>query len=279
MRRQIKRGLLTSVTLIGLTAPAGAQCTSAYTDEVNRFEWTVHSDYRFDVCYDRRYEDDFQYALQWINHAYGVGASKYGITHPLAGVEELTIFLPPSETSRAKWWLATNFCCSGGVAEVHVLTASKYAAGRGEPIDSFAKVLVHEMMNILFYDIDPRHFRLPSWIREGLSEYEAWMTTPHNMALMTGGSSAALPQRVRRADIGFGWTAESLSGRDTTFLVSETYFAGAVVVIVLAEQFGEGFHRQLFESPINDALAGRGVRKWNVFKEIVFWLNRYGAPR
>ena len=278
----------TALAAVLLPGIATAQCESAMSNwhpEVNDFEWTVHSDYRFNVCYDPQFEEDFQYALQWINHSYNIGAAKYGIEHPIVrrGTElTVEIFFFPRQTSYASPSRAANFR-QGNAAEVHLLTASLYAEGRGEPLDSFAKVLVHEMMNVLFYDIDPTHFQLPSWIREGLSEYEGWMTTPYNMGLMKGSSRSSLPQRVDRKDIAFGWFATSLSGKTTGFIVSEVYFAGAVVVIVLAEQFGEGIHRQLFQQPLNDVLAARRsggnerARKWNVFKEIVHWLDRYGA--
>ena len=268
------------LAVFALPTQVFGQCETQYLGthpETNQFEWTLHSDYRFDICYDQQFQEDFEYALQWINHAYNIGATKYCISHPILDFEQVTIFLFPRQTSRASPSYAVNFCCTNKTAEVHLLTASLYAEGRGEPVDSFAKVLIHEMMNVLFYDIDPRHFSMPSWIREGLSEYEAWMTTPYNMGLMTGDTRASLPQRVDRRDIAFGWLATSLSGKTTTFIVSEVYFAGAVVCIVLAEQFGEEIHRELFQQPLNDVLAARQARKWNVFREIVFWLDRYGA--
>ena len=105
------------------------------------------------------------------------------------------------------------------------------------------------------------------------------MSTPWGRNYMT----TRLPQRVKRENIIFGWDASSFKGRDTTLQVSEVYFAGAIVMIVLAEQFGEEIHLELFDNHLNDVLAKRReqgnerARKWNFFKEIVFWLDRYGA--
>ena len=201
-----------------------------------------------------------------------------GITHPIGRLQTpITIFLYPHPTNRVSSSTAANYSIYNDSAEVHILTATEYALDRSEPIEAFAKVLIHEMMNVLFLELD--EYRMPSWIREGLSEFEGYMSTPWGRNYMT----TRLPQRVKREDILFGWDATSFRGPDTTLQVSEVYFAGAVVVTVLAEQFGEGIHRELFDDHLDVVLAkyreqgNERARKWNFFKEIVFWLNRYGA--
>ncbi len=262
-----------------MSIPVRARCLTDFPEwapAADAFEWVEHLDYRFSICYDSQRQEDFQYALRWVNHAYNVGATKYGITHPIDRLNRFTVFLYPRPTGGISSGTAKNIT-SRHVAEIHILSPTLYAEGRSEPLDSFAKVMVHEMMNVLFRDIEPDHFSMPHWILEGLSEYEGWNTTPYNMGRMTGSNHNDLPQRVRRGNIGFGWLATSLSGTTTTFIVSEVYFASAVVMIVLAEQFGEGIHRELFDKPLGEAVVDRGRRKWNIFKEVVFWLERYNA--
>ena len=263
---------------------AAQPCTTNFSNwgvSVDDFNWTPYEDYRYTICYDtisQTHVEDLEYTRRWVNYSYDIAASKYGITHPIGRLQSpITIFLYPSPTNRVSSSTAANYSIYDDSAEVHILTATEYSLGRGEPLEAFAKVLIHEMMNVLFLELD--EYRMPSWIREGLSEFEGYMSTPWGRNYMI----TTLPQRVRREDIIFGWDATSFKGSDTTLQVSEVYFAGAVVVTVLAEQFGEEIHRELFDSHLNYVLAkrqeqgNRRARKWNVFKEIVFWLDRYGA--
>ena len=97
------------------------------------------------------------------------------------------VFLFPTSSDHAQVGRATNLCCfeRGNLewAEIHYLTPSasewdRYPklGGLGYPHNDFhAHVLTHEYFNLVMANI--HRWKVPGWVPEGLSEYEAYHHT------------------------------------------------------------------------------------------------------
>lgn len=271
-----------------------ADCFSIYDESLNQKSWLAHADSRYTICHDAAFADDVPIAVKWIEYAYEVAEVKYGISHPVMAQPcgwghrdcqmealELVVYLHAEDASRVSpsraytawcWWSAE--VCHGPPpdwvrdpryrtrVEVHMLTLSEYDRRRGifypagDPPHEGIKTLVHEVTHFFQFGVmGGPDTGVDDWITEGLAEYEGWMTTAKNKDWMLTHEWYSVPNRMARRDILFGWTAESLNGATTALRATEPYYAGAAIVIVLADLFGEGIHRELLIRPLNEILA------------------------
>ena len=161
-------------------------------------------------------------------------------------------------------------CCTDRVSlEIHIMSPSAPGYGRGQ--DHFIKVLTHEMMNTLHYEArEPPNISPPRWVLEGLAEYEGYFnTTPGNKA---------------RTDWLFEYVYEnlldsliygtSLVSDDFSIISTDRYYASTVVMVFLAEHFGEGVHYELFQRPLVDILRERGLDSFSAFQWLGWWITQ-----
>ena len=259
--------------LIGVPSWSIAQCESLYDSDLNDLTWTVFSESRYTICYDNRYAVDSHLAQTWIDNAFEVALTKYQVVPPVRrrGYDlQITIFLVPTPTSRANSYTATVTCCSDSVnLEIHIMTPS--APYYDQDQDHFIKTLTHEMMNTLHYEArEPPNIVPPLWIREGLAEYEGYFkTTPANEAKVDWLMKYVYENL--RDEIIYG---RNLMGGSPEIISMDRYNGSAVVMIFLAEYFGEDAHYRLFQQPLGDILEEYRIDSLSAFQWLGWWLEQ-----
>ena len=104
------------------------------------------------------------------------------------------------------------------------------------------------MMNLHHYGKDRP--RPPSWIREGLAEYDGYMhTTPYNK----NEAIVDLIAYVDRHERGTFACCSTL-GEEEQMSTTSVYYGGALAMLFLAERLGEGNHVWLFRMTLNELL-------------------------
>lgn len=265
---------LAACLLCLFSAPAWAACESLYDRQLNEWSWSTFSEGRYTICYAPEYTEDTFVAAEWIDNAFRIALDKYGVVPPVqrrGHTLTITIFMVPRPTSRANSSTATVICCQDSVSlEIHIMTPSSRDYGR--PVDDFIKTLTHEMMNTLHYEArEPPNLSPPLWIREGLAEYEGYYnTTPGNRAKVDWLIDYVYENK--RDSILYGRT---LLDDVAQIMSTDRYYGSTVVLIFLADQFGEDLHAQLFEEPLSELLHERyGTTALQAFEDLRVWLYR-----
>ena len=289
-----ERGLRIAVTTVGLLllAPGFAlaqsgRCESRFDDGLQRFDWVAITHSRYVLCHAPGRAEDGAFVRRWLNRTLRVARLKYGVRRPLdhSGRRlSIVVFLPPQPTTYTRRGLITNLCCdregeTDALAEIHYLTPSAwgrppYGGLRYESgLHYHSHYVMHEMMNLLHYAV-PGDRNIPSWIREGLAEYDGFFhTTAWNR-------TEAVDRLVRYVDTRERekiHCCQTLAG--PRLGTSSTYYGSAVILMFLAETFGEASHSRLFEMSLRDYLRGQG---WNVnraFRELQAWFDEQVASR
>ena len=279
---------LSSACLLAVLLPgaahAASDCQSIYDEGLSAFPWSIYQDTRYTLCYDRDYRRDVDLASEWIENAFAIAREKYGVHPPVQRrgyTLQITIFLVSQRTAYASASRATVVCCQDSVSlEIHIMSPSApdylegwtgdpdWVAGMAE--DRFIKTLTHEMMNTLHYESrEPPNISPPRWILEGLAEFEGYYnTTPGNLERVDW--LIEYVYEHERDEIIFGRTLER---GEWTMMTSSRYYGSAVIMIFLAEKFGERIHPQLFTASLRTVLRRFGVdRPLDTFVELGEWL-------
>ena len=266
------KSLLTAALLVMIPKVALGDCNSLYEESASHRSWSVHSDHRYELCYDEATPQDILGAtIEWIEHAYEVGKLKYGVEWPIHArpcrdqecqmVElDLTIFVNPvNAPQRMNWcsYTTSGRCADSNFArdprydsraEIHVNSVSNQRPPYGLTAEErFINTLVHEVMHFVQVGVVQARWPrwLPRWIIEGLATYEGWNTTPGNKRVF----NQNLAGWVDQDEIVFGWDLGSLSVGDTSLHVTEPYHAGAMLSITLADLLGKEIYRELLRRP------------------------------
>ncbi len=258
---------------------AGAECDSRDDDPyLSGLNWASLTYQLYTICYDERYKDDVAIVKRWIDAALELGWQKYGVARPTYRGRPIhtTVFLPPVPTQYTSEGLVQVKCCwtEGLVsAELHYLTPSAWLdnplGGLGIPAkDYHPHYVMHEMLHVVQYSF-PQGSRSPSWIIEGLAEYDSFFyTTRYNRTTAID----LLIRHVHRYDREKIFCCRTLgsSGIATT----SVYYGAAVIMMFLAERFGEGIHVDLLTTPLEEVLKRRGTTVTKTFDELRAWFEQ-----
>ena len=255
---------------------AGAECDSHYDPDSSGLNWASLTYQLYTICYDSRYQNDVAVVERWLDATLELGQQKYGIARPTiygrGGEVHTTVFLPPVPTQYTSEGLVRTACCykdgSGYRAEIHYLTPSVWSGNRlgnlGIPVaDYHPHYVMHEMSHVVQYGF-PQDSRPPAWIIEGLAEYDAFFySTEYNRTL-------AIDSLIRRVHS----EREQLTCCSSGISTSSLYYGGAVIMIFLAERFGEEIHVELLTTPLEDLLVRRGTTAEETYDELLAWLEQ-----
>lgn len=272
------------LVLVGLFLPVSvfAQCTSEWDTQLNNSNWVAMSKHDYTICYGSQYGIDADLVEEWVDQSLSIGLEKYGIPSMTKSGRPLkvTIFLPWSYTSYTRPGMVTNLCCQSRYtdraeyhAEIHYFTPSlwtpplgglRYPTGR----DYHAHYVVHEMLNLLHYSLEDGSYRMPSWLREGLAEYDGYFyTTEWNRTVAID----RLVDRVHSQHREEIFCCQTLRAERQTISTTSRYYGSAVIVMFLAEKFGEEIHGRFFEDELGELIHRRGLEVDVVFQEFVAW--------
>ena len=274
--------VMTCVLLSGFFVPTaeGAICQSRYGTTEHSLTSLKRQDY--EICYDSTLERDADFVKRWVDKSYSIARQKYNISIPRDSQGNrmfITIFLPPSSTNRTGRGYVQNTCCKNELgttyAEVHYLSPSSPDWGL-PPLgglqftnasDYHAHYVVHEMMNLLHYTIDNPQPK--GWIREGLAEYDGYMhTTSYNKSVAIPNLLAYVDRTVRDRII----CCKTL-GSTETIATDSVYYGGALIMLFVAEVFGEGTHKHLFHMSLESVVGFHGWTMQRFFNELRLWLD------
>ena len=268
------------VVLLGSSVLSEAQCVSSQDPSLNQYYWVPIVGQFYTLCYTRGLEDDANQVRRWVDDSYQLGRVKYGITTPTnreRGTLRTTVFLPPEPTSYTGRGRVVNFCCWGSEegydSEMHYLSPAawgdppygglRYPSGE----DYHAHYVMHEMVNLLHYSLEEQN-RLTSWIREGLAEYDGYFHSTEWNRTVGIDRLFEYVNRRKRGDIHCCLT---LSG-ELSIGSSDIYYGSAVIMVYLAEHFGEEIHVELFKDSLTDILRSRlGMGPWQTFAHFSTW--------
>ena len=263
----------------GITrAPAGAECDSRFDPGLSRLNWASVT-YRFyTICYDERYKSDVAVVKRWLDATLELGWQKYGVARPTRRGKDLytTVFLPPVATQYTFPGQIINHCCEGNdpvYAEIHYLTPSVWPGNllgtlRIPADDYHPHYVMHEMSNLMHYSLEPSS-RLTSWLREGLAEYDGYFyTTKYNQTTAID----SLIRRVHQHEREQIFCCRTLG--NPGIATSSRYRGSAVILLFLAERFGEEIHAELFTAPLEDLLERRGTTVGEIFAELRAWFEQ-----
>ena len=188
--RRVAQLIAAAAVLVFLPHVAAAQCNSRYDSNLSGLNWASVTHQFYTICYDERYEDDVAIVKRWLDATLELGRQKYGIDRPTYQGRDLhtTVFLPPVATKYTSEGVFHTRCCHGNVpsrAEIYYLTPSVWSGDRFGRLQMPAKdyhphYVMHEMMHVVQYGF-PQYTRPPSWIIEGLAEYDGFFySTAYN---------------------------------------------------------------------------------------------------
>jgi len=158
-------------------------------------------------------------------------------------------------------------------AELYYFTPSAWRGDRlGRlriPVaDYHPHYVMHEMSHVVQYSF-PRDSKPPAWIIEGIAEYEGFFhTTEYNRTTAID----SLIRYVHRNDREKILCCLTLGG--SGIATSSIYAGGAVIMLFLAERFGEGIHAELFTAPLAEVLERRGTTVAETFAELRAWFQQ-----
>ena len=251
-----------------LSSPAWADCTSEHYGDVSALHLIEASDQFFDICYDARYGADVELARPWLRKALTLGLDKYGVAEPWRA----TVFLVPQATSSTGPGYVVNRCdTSAQTCEIHYLTPSawpdwtRYGVCWPNMQEYHAHYIVHEMMHTVQFSLESDSER---WIWEALAEYDAYQ---HSSTWnRTGGINnlLELAHYSHQDDILY---ALALDGQEYLLTRDDAYVGGAVIMLFLADTYGEEMHLALLQKPMNEVLEGRGASVAAAYAELVEW--------
>lgn len=121
---------------------------------------------------------------------------------------------------------------------------------------------MHEMAHVVHRGVVRRGWWPPTWISEGLAEYDGFFySTRYNRTT----AIKSLIRLVRdQKQIFCCLTLDAQLGMTTTSI----YAGGGVIMMFLAERFGEGIHVDLLTTPLADVLEQRGTTVAETFDEL-----------
>ena len=257
---------------------AGAECNSRFDSDLSRLTWASVTYQLYTICYNERYKNDVSIVKRWLDATLELGRQKYGIARPTYRGRDLytTVFLQPVATQYAGPGVITNLCCEedgSAYAEIHYLTPSVW---RGDALgtlriparDYHPHYVMHEMSNLMHYSLEPGS-RLTSWLREGLAEYDGYFyTTAYNRTTAIN----SLIRYVHKYDRERILCCRTLG--NPGIATTSRYRGSAVIMMFLAERFGEGIHAELFTAPLEDLLEQRGMTVAETFAELQAWFDQ-----
>ena len=240
----------------------------------------------FTVCYDPDFADDLALFREWIPKGMELGLQKYGFVGPLTRDGEpadVVVFLPPRPTTRTRrgyigFTTGRRSDLSNGAwrAELHYLTPSAWGnapyGGLSYPSaeEYHAHYIVHETMHVVQFGLeDTKEYEAPKWIWEALAEYDGYLhTTEWNRTeaiyrLFDRSEEKDLPAKI--------YCCRTLRGGNSAIVTTDVYYAGAIVMMFLAENFGAEIHRDLFDAPMAELIAGRGNTVDATFTQFQTW--------
>ena len=279
------RCLLMAVVTVAAPSAAYAQCHSISDDEANEYIWTYYEDRRYTLCYSADYAEDYGFTRHWLNNTFRIGVTKYGVVLPVdrRGHElTITVFLMPERTSHASAYKATVRCCPDSSSlEIFLLTPShedwdiwpsRYGGGR----HTFIRLLTHEMMNALHYDVRDRYQygrdqQIPRWVLEGLAEYEGYFSTTASNRRWAEEVLITHGYERLRDEIHYGRT---LLSRGATVVSTDRYAGSAIIMWNFAEQLGEESHLDLFRMSVRDVIYLHDSNPLLFFNQMRAWLER-----
>ncbi len=286
MRLHIAAASSVLLLFSGLALAQSGQCASRFDDGLRGFDWVAMTHSHYTVCHARGHAEDGAFVRRWLNRTLRVARLKYGVRRPMdrSGRRlRITVFLPPQPTAYTGRGSITNLCClwesDGSVAEIHYLTPSAwgrppYGGLRYESgLHYHSHYVMHEMMNLLHQAV-PGDRDIPSWIREGLAEYDGYFhTTPWNRTVAVDRLIEYVDTREREEI----YCCRSLGGPGLG--TSSTYYGSAVILTFLAETFGEASHARLFEMPLGRFLHAQGWTANRAFNALQVWFDEQVARR
>ena len=146
------------------------------------------------------------------------------------------------------------------------------------PEDFHVKNIIHEMTHagqFVICDYSCRYRKsIPSWVFEGLAEYEGTIHTSDS------GGVQRLANHV--ADEGLVSLGIPLGGTEPEITVAEVYFGGSLLMKYLADRFGESVHNRLvrlehstFEAAFMAEFRSKGVTALQVFGDMQEWIGEH----
>ena len=281
--------LLAATAALALPHSAFAQCESLDA-ETTAFGLTptlistVSQD--FTVCYDPEFADDLALFREWVAKGMELGLQKYGFAGPLTRDGEAAdtlIFLPPAPTAKTSrgyigFTTGSRSDLGNGLwrAELHYLTPSAWGSppygGLSYPTaeEYHAHYIVHETMHVVQFGLeDTSGYDAQRWIWEALAEYDGyfhtteWNRTEAIYRLFDRSEEKNLPATI--------YCCRTLRGESPAMVTTDVYYGGAIVMMFLAEHFGEKIHAGLFASPMADLMMAGGTTVDETFTRFQTW--------
>ena len=132
--------------------------------------------------------------------------------------------------------------------------------------DYHAHYLTHEMMHTIQNTLESDVGR---WIWEALAEYDAYL---HTTIWNRQGGINNLLELTHYSDKEHIIYGQSLDGREYLMTEkNEAYVGGTVIMLYLAERFGESIHKDLLMHPMSEILEERGATVAEEFDGLVSW--------
>ena len=286
---RLLRVLATAAAISALPHFTFAQCES-FDSETTAFGLTPSVistvSQEFTVCYDPEFADDLALFREWVAKGMELGLHKYGFAGPVTRDGEradVLIFLPPAPTARTRrgyigFTTGRRSDLSNGAwrAELHYLTPSAWGdppyGGLSYPSaeEYHAHYIVHETMHVVQFGLeDTSEYDAQKWIWEALAEYDGyfhtteWNRTEAIYRLFDRSEEKNLPAAI--------YCCQTLRGDIPAMVTTDVYYGGAIVMMFLAEHFGERFHARLFASPMAEPMLARQTTVYEAFTRFQSW--------
>lgn len=260
---------------------SSAECVSEY-DNIPPNSMLEIRGFGYSICYESGYDRDANLARHWVENVFDFGMKKYGITSMRREGKpyHITLFLPIEPTNRARRGSTSAGCCytRGDTihAEISYLSPSSpdwtYFSGvTAWPTgnDYHGHYITHEMIHAIHWAVVDQ---LPiDWIAEGIAEYDGYMhTTLYNRGQATK-DLLEYPRRKQKIRDSI-YCCFSLD-YDEVIGTTEPYWGGSLIMVFLAERFGEDIHRELLHHSIGEVIRRYGVDMTDLFKELREWVD------
>ena len=275
---------LVMIVFVLLAVPASSAWAACEEWSRTSIQWRASTNPHYTICYTSASSVDVNFVRRYLNKTVRLARDKYEFTRMGRAVN---VFLFPAPSTYARVGTATNLCCfrRGGVAwaEIHYLAPSarewhRYPTlgGLQYPHSDFhAKVLMHEYLNLVLVKI--HQWNTPSWVPEGLSEYEGFHHTTLYNRTQAADDLIRYVHEGRRDQI---FCCLTLQNRIPVINTSDVYYGGAVIMEFLAQFFDEKIHLELLRNKRNnfpltfqDALRRRGYTVQATWRALRAWLN------
>ncbi|MDE0099866.1 MAG: hypothetical protein OXM87_09720 [Truepera sp.] len=263
--------------------PAGAECDSRFDSDLSRLNWASVTYQFYTICYDERYKSDVAIVKRWLDATLELGRQKYSVARPTYRGERpvhTTVFMPSvrtASTSEGDFGVEYDYGDDSVVhAELYYFTPSAWDAPDGVwgrlsiPLrDYHPHFVVHEMAHVVHRGVFRPGWWPPTWISEGIAEYDGFFySTRYNRTTAID----SLIRHVHKYDREKIFCCRTLgsSGIATTSI----YSGGGVIMLFLAERFGEGIHVELLTTPLTEVLEQRGTTVGEMFGELRTWFQQ-----